>query len=52
MILNSVQEFIELEARLLLSFFICLHDSVQYILLSRNKECRCLKKVIHQVDRK
>ena len=38
-------------AWLLLTVFICLHNQFSlYVLLSRIKECRCLKKVIHQID--
>ena len=46
--LDSVQIFIEIQGRLLLTFFICLHNQVLLILLSY----RCLKNVIHQVDSK
>ena len=43
-LLNSVQEW------LLLTFFICLHNQILYIPLSRMKQYRCLKNVIHQKD--
>ena len=46
--LDSVQIFIEIKGRLLLTFFICLHNQVLLILLSY----RCLKNVFHQVDSK
>ena len=50
-LLNSVQEFIKKEAWLLLTFFT--HNQLSLIiLLSYIKEYRCLKKVIHQIDRK
>ena len=40
-------------AWLLLKFFICLHNhKVNYIPSSYIKKCRCLKKVIHQIDSK
>ena len=37
-LLNSVQEFIEIEAWLLLTFFLCLHIQFLYISLSHIKE--------------
>ena len=52
MLLNLVQEFAEIEAWLLLTFFLCLRNLVIpiHILLSHIKEYRCLKNVIHQKD--
>ena len=50
--LNSVKEITEIEAWLLLTFFLCYTvNQFLYILFSHIKECRCLKKVIHQIDR-
>ena len=50
---DCVLLIIEIEAWLLLTFFICLHSQLSlYIPLSRIKECQCLKKLRHQVDRK
>ena len=49
-LLNSVQEFIEIQAWLLLTFFLCLHNqliSVYYM----SQEYRCLKNAIHQLER-
>ena len=44
-LLNSMQEFIEIEAWLLLTFLISLHNNqVLSIPLSHVKECRWLKK--------
>ena len=51
-LLNSVQEIIKMEAWLLLTFFLCSRNqliSIHSIL--DIKECRCLKNVIHQIDR-
>ena len=48
-LLNLVQEFIEIEACLLLTFFLCLHNL--HISLPHIKEYRCLKNVIHRIDR-
>ena len=40
-------------AGLLLTFLICLHNQLRSAhLLSRTKEYRCLKNVIHQIDSK
>ena len=44
-LLNSVQEFIEIEAWLLLTFFICLHNQILSILLAHIKQNRCLGKM-------
>ena len=50
-LLNSVQEFIETEVWLLLTFFQYLHNQLISIhSISRIKEYRCLKNVIHQID--
>ena len=53
-LLNSVQEFIEMQYWLLLTFCICLHNQLSSIhsILHVNKECRCLNKIFHQIDRK
>ena len=50
-LLNSVQEYFEIEAWLLLTFFLCLHNWFLYILFSHVKEYRCFKNVIHETDR-
>ena len=52
-LLNLVQEFTEIEAWLLLTFFLRLRNqliSIQSI-VTHTKEYRCLKNVIHQIDR-
>ena len=52
--LNSVQEFIEEEARLLWPFFAYAYtsNSVLYVPLSHIKDYRCLKKLIHRIYKK
>ena len=50
--LNSVQEFIEIEAWLPLTFLVCLHNQSIHYPLSHIKDYRCLKKAIHQIDSK
>ena len=47
-----VSEFIEIEARLLLTFFTCLHNKLISMLSIVTKEYRCLKNFIHQIDKK
>ena len=51
---NLVQEFIEIETWLLLTFFICLHNELSSIRYpsSHIKQCRCLKKVVYRIDSK
>ena len=44
-LVNSVQEFIEIKAWLLLTFFICLHNQILSILLAHIKQNRCLGKM-------
>ena len=43
-----------IDAWLLLTFFICLQNQLSSIhsILLINKECRCLKNVLHQIDSK
>ena len=50
-LLNSIQEFIEIEVWLLLTFFMCLLNELSFI-LSHIKGYRFLTKVIHQIHRK
>ena len=58
-LLNLVQELFDIEAWLLLTFFLCLHNqliSIHNQLISMHSivtyyKCRCLKNVIHQIDR-
>ena len=52
-LINSVQEFIEIEPWLLLTFILWLRNQLIciYILLSNIKEYRCLKNVVHEIDR-
>ena len=50
-LLNSVQEFIEIQAWLLLTFFLYLHNQLISIYCHIIKEYRCLKNVIHQLER-
>ena len=45
-LLNSAQELIEVEAWLRLTSLLCLHNQLSHI-----KDYRCLKNVIHQIDR-
>ena len=50
-LLNSVQEFIEIQAWLLLTFFLCLHIQLISVLhCHKSKEYRCLKNGIHQLE--
>ena len=51
---NLVQEFIEIETWLLLTFFICSHNELSSIRYpsSHIKQCRCLKKVVYRIDSK
>ena len=49
-LLNSVQEFIEIEVWLLMTFFLCLHNELISIYCHIIKEYRCLKNVIHQLE--
>ena len=45
-LLSSLQEFNEIGSRLLLTFFLCLHNKLSYLhSIARIKEYRCLKKV-------
>ena len=49
-LLSPEQELIEMEASLLLTFFLCLHNKLISTVTSI-RECRCLKTVIHKIDR-
>ena len=48
----STQFSTRMSVWLLLTFFICLRNQLLYIPLSRIKEYRYLKEVIHQIDSK
>ena len=48
-LLNSVRKFIEIQGRLLLTFFIYLHNQLGLLILLSD---RCLKNVIYQVESK
>ena len=50
-LLNSVQEFIERQTRLLLTIFVCLHNQLISVYCHKIKEYRCLKNAIHQLER-
>ena len=50
-LLNSVQEFIEIQAWLLLTFFLCSHNQLISVYCHKIKEYRCLKNAIHQLER-
>ena len=56
-LLNSAQEFIEVQCWLLLTSSICLHNQLSFIhsisYISYNtKECRCVNKIFYKLDRK
>ena len=53
-LLNSVQGLIETQNWLPLTFSIYLHNKLSFIhsISNINKECRCLNKIFHQIDRK
>ena len=46
-----MQEFIEIQVWLLMTFFLCLHNHFFSIYCHIIKEYRCLKNVIHQLER-
>ena len=52
LLLNSVQEFIEIEAWLFLTFFLCLQNQLVSISFYCHilTQYRCLKNMIHQID--
>ena len=56
-LLNSAQEFIEVQCWLLLTSSICLHNQLSFIhsisYISYNtKECRCVNKIFYKMDKK
>ena len=46
-----MQEFIEIQAWLLMTFFLSLHNQLTSIYCRIIKECTCLKNVNHQLER-
>ena len=53
-IIYPVQEFIEMQGLLLLTFLICSQTQLSSIhsISYFNKECKCLNEIFHQIDRK
>ena len=49
--LQDNSEFTEIEAWLLLTFFLSLNNQLIPVIMPHIKEYRCLKYVIHQIDR-
>ena len=49
--LQDNSEFTEIEAWLLLTFFLSLNNQLISVIMPHIKEYRCLKYVIHQIDR-
>ena len=50
-LLNSVEEFIEIQVWLLMTFFLCLSIYFYTLYCHIIKEYRCLENVIHQLER-
>ena len=49
--LQDNSEFTEIEAWVLLTFFLSLNNQLMSVIMPHIKEYRCLKYVIHQIDR-